>query len=80
MTQQTSDIDIMPRQARTSEVTSNIRMFEDDYQLAVEIKRTTQPQFRLSLQDIIREAIHAGLPLVRKKYEAAVEAAAKVKG
>jgi hypothetical protein len=63
---------------RTTDTVSKLKLFEADHDLAVKIQNAAQPVFRqLTLQEIIREAIHLGMPLVQKRYEAAVEAVKK---
>jgi hypothetical protein len=64
---------------RTSQVVSALKLFEADQELAVEILNQAQPHIRsLTLQEIIREAVHSGLPTVSKRYKALAEAARKV--
>lgn len=77
MSQNTMEHDSMPR---TTTTVSKLKLFEADHDLAVAIQNNAQPVFRqVTLQEIMREAIHLGLPLVQKRYSAAVEAAKKVK-
>lgn len=72
----------MPRTVTTtplpSETVSKLKLYTEDYDEAVKLQKKAQPVFRqITLQEIYREAIHAGLPAVVKRYTAAVEAAAK---
>lgn len=46
-----------------------MRILKDDYTEAVSIHDDIQETFRLSITDVLREAIHAGLPHVKKKYK-----------
>jgi len=59
-----------------SETVSKLKLYKADHELAIKIQQFAQPIFRqLTLQDILREAIHAGLPSVVKRYAAASVAA-----
>lgn len=62
----------------TSETVSKLKLYADDHELAVKIQTLVQPIFRqITLQEILREAVRAGLPAVAGRYEAAVLAARK---
>ena len=62
----------------TGEVVSKLKLYESDHALAVKLQEQVQPLFRqITIQEILRDAIHAGLPVVSKRYKAAVEAAKK---
>lgn len=62
----------------TSETVSKMRLYAVDYELAVKTQEQAQAMFRqLTIQEILREAVHAGLPAVVKRYAAAVAAAKK---
>mgnify|MGYP001616831028 CR=1 FL=1 len=57
-----------------------LKLYGADHKLAHDIQADAAVLFRgLTLQEILRDAIHAGLPSVQKKYRAAVEAALKAK-
>lgn len=59
--------------------TQKVKLYVADNDLALEIQEDAAPILRqLTVQEILREAIHEGLPLVQKRYRAAVDAAAKV--
>lgn len=55
--------------AESLDVTRKLRILKDDYTEAVSIHDDIQETFRLSITDVLREAIHAGLPHVKKKYK-----------
>lgn len=62
----------------TTEVVSRIKLYEADHLLAVKTQEQAQVLFRqLTVQEVLREAVHVGLPFVIKRYKAAVEAAKK---
>jgi hypothetical protein len=82
MTENTIDT-YMPRQATkpdalvVSEQTSRLKLYEVDLEAAGDLQTEAQPIFRqLTQQEIIREAVHAGMPHVVRRYKAAVAAAA----
>lgn len=60
-----------------SEQTSRLKLYEVDLEAAVDLQKEAQPIFRqLTQQEIIREAVHAGMPHVVRRYKAAIAAAA----
>ena len=60
----------------TTETSSRVKLYVDDHKQAIEIQEEAQGLFRqLTIQEILREAIHIGLPLVAKRYRAAIKAA-----
>jgi hypothetical protein len=62
----------------SSDLVSKIRLYEEDHELASKVQDQAQTIFRqITLQEILREAVHAGLPIVAKRYRAAVDAAKK---
>jgi len=62
----------------TSETVSKLKLYASDHETAIKIQDLAQPVFRqLTIQEILREAVHAGLPSVLKRYAAAVAAARK---
>lgn len=66
----------LPTEQTTTETVSRLKLYTDDHDEAVELQKQVQPIFRqLTLQEIIREAVHEGLPAVIKRYTAAVAAA-----
>jgi hypothetical protein len=81
MTEDTIGTD-MPRETpETKDVMENhtlkLKLFMEDYDLAHKLQVEVSPVFRLTLQEILRDAIHAGLPLMQKRYKAAIEASIK---
>ena len=57
-----------------------LKLYSADFDLAHNIQTDASVIFRgLTLQEILREAIHHGLPTVQKRYKAAVEAGLKAK-
>lgn len=67
-----SDLEVMDEPLR-------IKVFEEDHEDAGKVQTLAQNIMRtITLNEIIREAIHEGLPAVRRKYEAMVAAAKKL--
>ncbi len=65
-----------PKRPVTTESVSKIKLYVDDHKLAAAMAEEAQSVFRqLTIQELLREAIHIGLPAVIKRYRAAVEAA-----
>lgn len=57
---------------------ARLRIFEIDQDIAAEIASEVRPFIRdITQQSILRDAVHLGLPLVRKKLHAMCEAAKK---
>lgn len=53
-----------------------MKLYLVDHELALQIQDEASVVFRqLSMQQVLREAVHAGLPIVAKRYRAAVDAA-----
>lgn len=84
MKQDTVEHDSMPRVTPeqepplTTETVSRIKLYEADHDLALRAQEQASVLYRqITLQEILREAIHIGLPLVAKRYKAAAEAAKK---
>lgn len=49
---------------------TKVKLFEDDHNEAIEIQQRGETVFRgLTLQQIVREAVRVGLPVVRKRYD-----------
>lgn len=62
----------------TTETVSRMKLYADDHALALKTQEQASALFRqITLQEILREAVHEGLPLVVKRYKAAVDAAKK---
>ena len=57
------------------EIVSKLKLFVEDHDMALKIQKLAQPMFQITLQEILRDAIHSGLPAVMNRYKAAVEAA-----
>lgn len=84
MKEDTVEHDSMPRVTPepepplTTETVSRLKLYEADHEMAVRTQELAQVLYRqITLQEILREAIHTGLPLVAKRYKAAAEAAKK---
>lgn len=59
---------------------ARLRIFEQDSDLAAEIVRDVKPVMPdITIQTVLRDAVHNGLPLVRKKLLAMCEAAKQAK-
>ena len=79
----------MPRATTTDTATAELtvmeeplrlKIFEADHTLAGEIQKVGQQAVRnLTLNEILREAIHAGLPVIARRYEAMANAAKTTK-
>lgn len=75
----------MPRQVTpepeplvTTDLVTRVKLYEADHELAVKTQEQAQVISRqITIQEVLREAIHVGLPLVAKRYKAAAKAALK---
>lgn len=66
------------RMPRTNESWSRLKLLEEDHALALETQTVAQKLFRtVTLQEILRDAIHIGLPRIAEKYQAMAAAAKK---
>lgn len=84
MSETTSDnADAMPPQRTeiapvTTDLVSKMKLFAADHKLADKIFGEAQMVVRgMTMQQILREAVHLGLPIVARRYRSIVEAAIK---
>ncbi len=63
---------------RTNESWSRLKLLEEDHALAVETQTVAQKLFRgMTIQEILRDAVHEGLPKIAHKYRAMAAAVKK---
>ena len=64
----------------TADVVTSMKLYASDHKLVVDLKEKVSDVIRgITMQELLREAVHEGLPQVAARYTAAITAARKVK-
>lgn len=59
--------------------TRTIRIFQDDLEVLNRLHEQVNGEFHVTVYDLIRESIRAGLPAVQEKYAAALKSVQRKK-
>lgn len=68
-------IDEEPQELTTGDVViTSLRLYSTDHDRLSDLKEKVSPLFRtMTIQELIREAVHIGLPVVEARYRAALQ-------